>query len=278
MLFIFKKTSTVLQVLWDNRVNPIYKRIVAFFSILISAFLLINCSDSSSTFSYDPGEPVDDGFYSMSDIYKSLAANERVVFVIRHAERTSDYSFSGPLTREGKKQAKYVGTTLVDSNVTAFYAYSGFVRTLQTVEAIADGRDDDNIKAKVLEGLDGNWFVQDDAKFEEYKNTSGGGWVVVSKYAYTGEFADAFYVLADRAEEFVTKHVLPSVEGQKLSIMATHDTFLVPFVVYATSGTVDVKHYETGRWLNYLAGVAIIIGEDGSIRYLPTKGLASGIM
>ena len=214
----------------------------------------------------------------MSEIYHSLSENESVVFVIRHAARTSDYSYSGPLTREGKKQAKYVGTTLVDSNVTAYYAYSGFVRTLQTVSGIADGRDDDKANPQVLEGLDGNWFVKDEAKFDEYRNNSGGGWVVVSKYAYMGEFADAFYVLKDRAEEFVNNHVLSNVQGQKLSIMATHDTFLVPFIVYATNGSVDVKHYETGRWLNYLAGVAIIIGEDGSIRYLPTKGLASGTM
>ena len=255
-----------------------FKRRIAFSFFFIFALLFVSCSSSSSAFSYDPGEPVEDGFYSMSDIYKNLAANEKVVFVIRHAERTSDYSYSGQLTSEGKKQAKYVGTTLIDTNVTAFYAYSGFVRTLQTVSAIADGRDDDNADVKILEGLDGNWFVKDDAKFEEYKNTNGGGWVVVSKYAYLGEFADAFYTLADRAEEFVTQHVLPNVDGQKLSIMATHDTFLVPFIVYATSGSVDVKHYETGRWLNYLAGVAIIIDDAGNIRYLPTKGLNKGQM
>lgn len=253
-------------------------RLTVFFTATIIALSFAACGNSSSSASsYDPGELENDGFYTMAEIYASLDSTESVVFVIRHAKRSSDYSRTAQLTREGKKQAKYVGTTLIDSNVTAYYAYSGFVRTMQTVFGIADGRNE-KCDAKVLDGLDGNWFVQDTTKFEEYKNSYGGGLTVVSKYAYLGEFADAFYTLADRAEEFVNDQVLPNVQGHKLSIMATHDTFLVPFLVYATNGTVDVKQYETGRWLNYLAGVAIILKNDGSIRYLPTKGLNKGQM
>ena len=31
-------------------------------------------------------------------------------------------------------------------------------------------------------------------------------------------------------------------------------------------------------WINYMGGVAMIIAPDGSIRYIPVKGLESGTM
>jgi hypothetical protein len=39
-----------------------------------------------------------------------------------------------------------------------------------------------------------------------------------------------------------------------------------------------VRYHEKGRWVNYMGGVAMIIAPDGSIRYVPVKGLESGTM
>ena len=43
-------------------------------------------------------------------------------------------------------------------------------------------------------------------------------------------------------------------------------------------GKVNLKKHENGKWLNYLAGVAVIIDELGNRRYVPIKGLDSAYM
>jgi hypothetical protein len=52
----------------------------------------------------------------------------------------------------------------------------------------------------------------------------------------------------------------------------------VPLLAYTTDGHANVRYYEKNRWVNYMAGVAMIISADGSVRYIPVKGLETGIM
>ncbi len=64
----------------------------------------------------------------------------------------------------------------------------------------------------------------------------------------------------------------------RYSMAVSHDQVLVPFVAWATNRQVDLRQYETSKWLNYLAGVAIIVNENNEYRYIPVKGLSSGTM
>ena len=127
--------------------------------------------------------------------------------------------------------------------------------------------------------LDGDWFVKEDSKFENYKNSNGGGWVVTSEYAYKGSYPDAYYPLQSRGEEFMTEVVKPRFEKiNKMAVWISHDMLVVPLVAFCTEGKANLRYYDTKQWINYLAGVAIIMGVDGSIRYVPVKGLDSGTM
>jgi hypothetical protein len=65
---------------------------------------------------------------------------------------------------------------------------------------------------------------------------------------------------------------------KRISVMCTHDFLVVPLLAYVTDGHADVRFYEKWKWINYMGGVAMIIAADGSIRYVPVKGLESGTM
>jgi hypothetical protein len=60
--------------------------------------------------------------------------------------------------------------------------------------------------------------------------------------------------------------------------MISHDTFVVPFTAYCTNRKVNLRYFDTKLWVNYLAGVAIIMDASGKMRYVPVKGLDSGTM
>ena len=90
---------------------------------------------------------------------------------------------------------------------------------------------------------------------------------------------DAFYPLKSRGEEFITEVVNPRFEKvNKVAVWISHDMLVVPLTVFCTDGKVNLRYFDTKQWINYLAGVAIIMGTDGSLRYVPVKGLTSGTM
>ena len=127
--------------------------------------------------------------------------------------------------------------------------------------------------------MDGAWYVKDEAKANDYVNSDGGGWVVYSKYAFTGAYEDAFYDLKTRSEELIKDNILAYIPTMKrVNFMCTHDYLVVPLLAYVTDGHANVRYYEKWKWVNYLSGVAMIISPDGSIRYVPVKGLESGTM
>ena len=51
-----------------------------------------------------------------------------------------------------------------------------------------------------------------------------------------------------------------------------------PLTAACTNKKVNLRYFETKQWINYLAGLAIIKGKDGKLRYVPVKGLESGTM
>ena len=60
--------------------------------------------------------------------------------------------------------------------------------------------------------------------------------------------------------------------------MVSHDIFVMPLTVFGSQKKVALKYYEDYHWINYIAGVAIIISDDNSIRYIPVKGAESGVI
>lgn len=220
-----------------------------------------------------------DGFTDIAEVYASLKSDEKAVFIIRHSERTDDTGPKGPLTENGRLYARNLGARLAAiANEDFYYGYSGYVRTEETCREIAVGKGQQQYALDILPYMDGNWYVQDGAKASDYISADG-GWIVFSKYGFTGAYEDAFYDLKTRSEELIKDNILANIPSMKrVNFMCTHDYLVVPLLAYVTDGHANVRYYEKWKWVNYLAGVAMIISPDGSVRYVPVKGLESGTM
>jgi broad specificity phosphatase PhoE len=216
-------------------------------------------------------------FVDVGQVMKDLAAGEKVIFILRHAERTDDTGKNGHLTANGKKQSQSVGEKLKGEEI--YFVNSTYTRSYETCENVAAGAGVSFVGNDTLPELDGDWFVKDDSKFETYKNNNGGGWVVTSEYAYKGSYSDAYYPLQSRGEEFMTEVVKPRfAKVGKVAVWISHDMMVVPLTAFATNGKANLRYFDTKQWINYLAGVAIILGTDGTLRFVPVKGLSSGTM
>ena len=220
-----------------------------------------------------------DGFTDIAEVYASLAPDERAVFIIRHSERTDDTGPKGPLTQNGRIYARNLGARLAAiANEDFYYGYSGYVRTEETCREIASGKGQQTYTLDILPYMNGDWYVKNDSKASDYISAEG-GWIVYSKYGFTGAYEDAFYDLKTRSDELLKDNILANIATMKrVNFMCTHDYLVVPLLAYVTNGHANVRYYEKWKWINYLAGVAMIISPDGSVRYVPVKGLESGTM
>ena len=215
-------------------------------------------------------------FEDLEDVYKGLKAGEKVIFFLRHAKRSDDTGKKGHLTDDGKTQSQNVGAKLKGEDI--YFANSTYTRSMETCENIAKGAGS-SYSENTIEALDGEWYVKDNNKLEQYKSNNVGGWVVASEYAYKGSYTDAFYDLGTYSESFITEIIKPEFANvKKVGVFISHDMFVVPLTAYFTDKKVNLRYFDTKQWINYLAGLAIIMGKDGTIRYVPVRGLDSGTM
>ncbi|MBR3618382.1 MAG: histidine phosphatase family protein [Bacteroidaceae bacterium] len=218
----------------------------------------------------------DIGFNPIDCVLAEVNPNERVVFLLRHAERGWNYSRTGTLTENGKKQAQTVGERIKSDEV-AFYAHSDYIRTKQTCQNIAIGRGSEDVAAGDEEWgiLSGEWYEKDHGVVSKNGWSS---WENVSQWEYEGGFEQGYYNLADRSEEWLDslRAHLPTM--RRLNILVSHDLMVSAMTVYLTNGMVDLRYWQTKKWLNYLAGIAIIIDPQGNMRFRTVRGLDSGVM
>ena len=225
----------------------------------------------------------ENGFATVADVYKSLTADEKAVFIIRHSEREDDVAIETELTANGVKMAQDLGATL-KSDEEFSYITSGFVRTNETANNISKGRGEASLP-KLITNYDitGNWFLKISAdslaQYATKLNMKGSSVELMAHWAYEGGYPDVLYELAPRAEEFMQKVILKNLsKWKRVSIMVSHDILVMPLTVFGSKGKVALKYHEDYHWINYIAGLAIIIGADNSLRYVPVKGADSGVI
>ncbi|MBR6832061.1 MAG: histidine phosphatase family protein [Fibrobacter sp.] len=244
----------------------------------------IELSSSSAIAEITPKIVLDkDGFATVADVYKSLASDEKAVFIIRHSEREDDVALETELTANGIKMAQDLGATL-KSDEEFSYITSGFVRTNETANNISKGREETN-PPKLITNYDitGNWFLKISADSLAKQATAlglkGSSIELMARWAYEGGYPETFYEMEPRAQEFIQSVILKNLpKWKRVSIMVSHDIFVMPLTVFGSQKKVALKYYEDYHWINYIAGVAIIISDDNSIRYIPVKGAVSGVI
>lgn len=221
-------------------------------------------------------------FTPFDSIVNGLAEGEKVVIMVRHAERGSDYSRTGPLTENGKLQSQELGAKMIGSPA-IYYAGSQFLRTHQTCNNIAKGHGDADTLADTLSVLNDGWFIKNQSAYNSASWQAGGNaFTLLSKWAYEGGYTNAFYDLAERSSELIEQHLIPALEksGKSIGVFVSHDVMLLPLIAYVSDGNIDLKYYisSENRWVNYLAGFAVVIKPDGTKVFYAVKGLDSGTM
>ena len=224
-----------------------------------------------------------DGFATVADVYNSLLPEEKAVFIIRHSEREDAVAMETELTANGVKMAQDLGKS-IKSDEEFSYITSGFVRTNETANNISIGRGE-AILPKLITNYDitGNWFLKISAdslaKHANSLGLKGSSVELMAHWAYEGGYQDVFYELESRAGEFVQNVILKKLpKWNRVSIMVSHDIFVMPLTVFGSQQKVALKYYKDYHWINYIAGVAVIVGADNSIRYVPIKGADSGVI
>ena len=242
-------------------------------------------------YSIDPSlavQPDTDGFYYVADLYKALPATSKVVFVLRHSERGKSEGQESQLTENGVQMAQKLGADMV-SEESFYYASTDFIRTRETCNNIAIGRGETGAETVTWDAINGGYFVKvsTDALDSLLRNR-GGSWKNLSQWAYgapisnkyvAGVIDDYLYDLFERGHRFVNEVVLANMgKWKRVSFLVSHDVLLEPLTVYATNRQIDLKFYDGGKWINYMAGVAVVVNEAGAVSLFPVRGADTGWM
>lgn len=234
--------------------------------------------------------PDADGFYDIGDVYKAAPATSKVAFVIRHSKREkNNLGQESTLTPIGIEMAQAAGAKLAGGDESFYYAATDFVRTKETCRNIAVGRGEENPEINVWDGINGGYFytVPTDS-LDAIMSSRGGNSRYISQWAYGESFTNRyvaehsvgyFYDLYERGKQFIDEVVVANMPNWKrVSILATHDLLVEPLIVYVSNRTIDLKIHESGKWVNYLSGIAVIVDEVGGLTVLPIRGADVGWM
>lgn len=224
-----------------------------------------------------------DGFATVADVYKSLAPDEKAVFIIRHSEREDDVALETELTANGIQMARDLGATL-KSEEEFSYVTSGFVRTNETANQISKGRGEAT-SPKLITNYDitGNWFLKISADSLAKQATAlglkGSSVELMARWAYEGGYPETFYEMEPRAQEFMQAVILKNLsKWKRITIMVSHDIFVMPLAVFGSQKKVALKYHEDYHWINFIAGLAVIADAQNNLRYIPVKGADSGVI
>lgn len=248
-------------------------------------------------------------FNSWSDI-KNIAIDDKIALIIRHAERGSDTSQTGELSENGRTQAINLGTQMQQSNIAtndAFYSSTDYYRTKHTAALIAGYRGDTNYAGETqpysqIDTTYSDTTINGDAYTIDLP--SSGTWELMGKYCSnpealtTAELENYFGITPDDADwetnekttkvraQIISKSrnfiktIINACANTRLNVFVSHDHYLGPMITYAsmidTAPSLTPYNMSSNHWVNYLAGVAIIIHTNGTYEIVPFKGLDSG--
>ena len=246
-------------------------------------------------------------FVTAKDFFKSLASDERVYLLIRHAERRHitpedpDFGAHVGLTDRGREQALSLGKCIPPEGDICFYS-SPVGRCVETAQCIGAGRAGfqgpaqfnaaqvADVRVEPL-GCLAEYFVQN---YDAYLGVLRAGfyegiceWLAREEtcaYRNSNSVQSAgaqstdpqtgnepFAPLAKRSEEMLA--MMLEKGACRFNIFATHDAWVVPCLTHFCK-----MHFTPQRWMNYLTGMAVVTGTDGKTvkRIVPVTALETG--
>ena len=157
---------------------------------------------------------------------------------------------------------------------------------------------------EINQNLKESWYVKPNQNASNCKGGASWGWSSYSKIAYQ-EYDDdnnrqncenAFYPIDTRIETFIENYFTYK-QMHKYTLAISHDQYLVPFVITISNKKIhddvvnskyDLRFHLHDRdinwnpdfnyWINYLAGVVLIVDADNNVIKLPVKALDDGFL
>lgn len=234
----------------------------------------------------------------------SIGADDKYIMIIRHADRNSDDTgVTGDINETGLNSCKTVaeqmkdGTTWTKDGVTylidcaannAHYFSTNYTRTKHTAQTLAEYRLDTDSAASDYSGITDATDILVAERFLKEPKVSGNSdllsrWINNPSSLTQEELTVNLGV--NSAEEATTKLVtlanqftqeIIALADKKLNVFVTHDYFLVPLVAAMTD--VKLSKTDSNKWLNYEAGLGIILHNDNTFEAFPIRCKSNGYM
>lgn len=224
-------------------------------------------------------------FVQARDFFKGILPDERVFFLVRHAERDhikptdADYGAHVGLTERGREQALALGRCIPDADMVFFSSPVG--RCVETAQCIGRGHASAAGVALApglpqVEPLDclGDYFVQNHDEFTKvlragfYEGICE--WLQNEREGKPRKEIEAFYPLASRSEEMLS--MMLEKGNARFNIFATHDAWTVPCLTFFCK-----MRFTPQRWMNFLTGMAVVTDMQKNVRRIvPVTGLETG--
>ena len=204
--------------------------------------------------------------YTPADICAELDRGNRVLLMVRHAERPpisdDDPTFGQtlPLTETGRQTSLQLGELLRDQAAGAQFLSSPLLRTVMTAEGIAAGMGLPDAPIPTAPELGNSSFYFSDQR-EVYELFSQSDFFdEIFRYMARGTLRgfNEIHAASDRLEAWC----LERFTG-RLGIFTTHDLYIG---AYLHARGVET-HFTRANWLRFLDAAAIILAPDGTRRY-----------
>ena len=235
-------------------------------------------------------------------------ATDKVIFVLRHAERGSDTSVNGDITSNGVSQCTSIGNqnrdgttwssggvsytiTNFPANDTTYYA-TEYLRCKHTAQALAAAREDTDFDASDYSEITVEADLLNQYRFF-YQPAESGNSTLLKTYVTnpsqltSSQLSENFGVSsAAEAQTKLTddyvricKEIL-NKSTARMNIFITHDFFTLPLAYKASNGNFDFSGRGTDNrtWINYLAGIGMVLHADDTYEVMPVRGRDQGTM
>ena len=233
-----------------------------------------------------------------------IGADDKYIMIIRHADRESgDTGVTGDINETGLNSCKTVGeqmqdgtswtkdgvTYLIDCDANdAHYFSTDYTRTKHTAQALATSRLDTDSAASDFSGITDATETLVAERFLKEPKESGNSdllsrWIndpssltqeelTVNIGVSTAE--EATEKLTELGKQF-TQEII-ALADKRLNVFVTHDYYLVPLVAAMTD--IKCSKSDSSKWLNYEAGLGIILHSDDTFEAFPIRCKSNGYM
>lgn len=221
-----------------------------------------------------------------------LSEGDRLIYVIRHAERDSDGSSTTDINSTGIAHAKSIGTQLAYGNAPsssyatctipfetndAHYFATELIRTQHTAQCIAEGRGDTDSSASDYSGITIDQELLEGYRYLKSRPASGTT-ELLKKYAnqpenltqdelttYFGVSSadEARSQIVSDTQQFINEIINAADKfGKRLNFFITSDYY----IGCMQAGVTGLQYNQTGNspWVNWCSGVAIVVHPDNT--------------